>query len=99
MKYSKYTTYVIITFLTLCIFTQDAFASAPQTTHAGLTQEIIAFYEAKNGDHFSTLHYATIPVVQLLTIIMMESRTAKKGNVGKLVFYIEFCLNAGDETW
>ena len=34
-----------------------------RAAHAGLTQEIVGFYEAKNGDHFSTLHYATIPVV------------------------------------
>ncbi len=49
MKFFIYIFRGIVTLTALCLFAQGAFAYAPESTHAGLTQEIIYFYEAKSG--------------------------------------------------
>ncbi len=49
----KITFQVIVAVMTLCFFAQGTFAYAPLTTHAGLTQEMLAYYQVEHGGEFS----------------------------------------------
>ena len=53
MKIFEYTLRGTISLVALGLFAQGSFAYAPTTTHAGLTQEIVSFYEAEKGEFFS----------------------------------------------
>ncbi len=53
MKIIRYTIRGIVIAMTLCLFAQGSFAYAPATTHAGLSQEIVSFYEMGQGDVLS----------------------------------------------
>ena len=44
---------IFITLVLLTIFSQGSFAYSPTTTHAGLSQEIVTFYESEQGDIFT----------------------------------------------
>src|SRR3989338_8065108 len=53
MKIFEYTLRGTISVVALVLLAQGSFAYAPTTTHAGLTQEIVSFYEAEKGEFFS----------------------------------------------